>query len=259
MMEKPLQALIKGHDHNSRIITTDSVDCSIAYHGLEEMGASVEVFPNWWSLNSEDFKKYDLCVGGVFDCQYALKRLGVNNYAIPCYPDDLSLFFRHRNIEKSCVKGVISLIPLYDTIGHKFVKPVSPKKFNAFTTDNKDAFEALYGVDPDEEVYTADIVKFISEWRVYVRLNGVVRICNYAGDPRVFPNTTVIKTMIDSWAGPCCYALDVGVVGHRTALVEVNDFYAIGNYGLHPTEYAEMLILRWTQLTAIKRVHNESL
>ncbi len=252
--KKPLHALIKGHENNSRILSIDNVDSSIAYHGLEEMNASIDIVTNWWKFNSEEFKKYDLCVGGVFDCKYALKRIGVDNYDISCYPNDLSLFFKNRNIQKSRAKDIIPCMSLCNDIGHRFVKPVSPKKFNAFTTDNKDAIEALYNVDPDEEVYIADIVNFISEWRVYVQLNKIIRICNYAGNPQVFPNTTVIRNMIDSWAGPCCYALDVGVVGHRTTLVEVNDFYSIGNYGLHPSEYVEMLTLRWTELTAKKRV-----
>lgn len=251
--ETPIKALIKGHENDSRIISIDSVDSSIAYHGLEEMNASIDIEANWWKFNSEDFKKYDLCVGGVFDCKYAMKRLGVENYDISCYPDDLSLFFKNRNIQKSRVKNIIPYMSLCNDIGHRFVKPVSPKMFNAFTTNNKEAFESLYGVDSEEEIYTADIVHFISEWRVYVQSNKIVRVCNYAGNPQVFPNTTVINTMIDSWAGPCCYALDVGIVGYRTTLVEVNDFYAIGNYGLHPSEYAEMLTLRWTELTAKKR------
>ncbi len=55
--------------------------------------------------------------------------------------------------------------------------------------------------------------------------------------------------MIQSWAGPSCYALDVGIIGSVTALVEINDFYSIGNYGLGPKEYVEMLMLRWSQLT----------
>jgi len=30
-------------------------------------------------------------------------------------------------------------------------------------------------------------------------------------------------------------------------LVECNDFYSIGNYGLFPKKYAEMLIARWKE------------
>ncbi len=165
-MEKPITALIKGHENDSRILSMDRVDCSIAYHGLEEMGASIDIKTNWWSLNSEDFKKYDLCVGGVFDCRYALKRLGIHDYDIPCYPEDLSLFYKHRNIEKRRVKEIIPYMSLCNDVGHQFVKPVSPKKFSAFTTDNKEAFESLYTVDSEEkkEIYTADVVHFISEW-----------------------------------------------------------------------------------------------
>lgn len=45
-----------------------------------------------------------------------------------------------------------------------------------------------------------------------------------------------------------CYVLDVGLMDNKTTLVEFNDFYSIGNYGLFPDEYANMLMKRWSEL-----------
>ena len=55
--------------------------------------------------------------------------------------------------------------------------------------------------------------------------------------------------MMYDFQGPCCYVLDVGILYNgNTTLVEFNDFYSIGNYGLFPEIYAEMLVQRWTEL-----------
>lgn len=35
----------------------------------------------------------------------------------------------------------------------------------------------------------------------------------------------------------------------RTLLIEVNDGYALGNYGLSPKQYAEMTMNRWKEIT----------
>jgi hypothetical protein len=249
-MEK-IKALLSGQkniDGNVSVVTIKDVDCSIAYHGLEEIDAEVDLIPVWMSLYREDFEKYNVCIGGVRDCQWALHKMGITFYLIPCYPESLKIF-QDRSIEVISFHDLLKNMDYFYSHGHRFVKPVQPKRFQAFLTSNRDALDMLYNVEPDTQVYISDIVKFISEWRVYVKFNRIVRICHYSGNPLVFPNTVVIRAMIDAWTGPCCYALDVGVIGDRTSLVEVNDFYSIGNYGLFPGEYVEMLILRWAQIT----------
>ena len=48
---------------------------------------------------------------------------------------------------------------------------------------------------------------------------------------------------------PISYSLDVGVDDQGdTLLVEVNDCYALGNYGLDATTYTNMLYDRWKEI-----------
>jgi len=230
------KALIYGKD------IPHSVDCSIAFHGFEELDYDIIISNNWLSLNKNDFEQYSVCVGGVDVCRWALSKMGVKNYDIPCYPPQLKSYFS-REIE------IIKLKDLYKIKTKKFVKPIKPKHFQAFTTENRDNLSKLMGFDDDEQIYVCDIVNFESEWRVYVQNNQIKVICNYKGNPTSFPNTRVIENMIYDFQGPCCYVLDVGILyNSNTALVEFNDFYSIGNYGLFPEIYAEMLIQRWTEL-----------
>jgi hypothetical protein len=48
---------------------------------------------------------------------------------------------------------------------------------------------------------------------------------------------------------PVAYSIDVGVLADgRTALVECNDGFALGNYGVGARVYAEMHRDRWYQM-----------
>ena len=56
--------------------------------------------------------------------------------------------------------------------------------------------------------------------------------------------------MIDEYAeAPAAYALDVGLTKDgKTVIVEVNDGYSLGGYGLDPLLYAKLLSARWAQI-----------
>jgi hypothetical protein len=219
-----------------------TIDISSAFHGLEEMDAEITISDKWLNQDGEYFKQFDVCVSGVFDCRFALTKMGKRNFDIVCYPDDLTRFYG-RKIEKYKLLDVVK-----NKMKNKFIKPVFPKRFEAFVMSQDSQMLNIISLDEEELVYVSDIVKFESEWRVYVDENEIRVICNYKGDPCLFPNIDIISWMIKLYNGPCCYALDVGIVGEKTLLVEVNDFYSIGNYGLFPQKYVEMLIKRWKEL-----------
>ncbi|MDD5649395.1 MAG: ATP-grasp domain-containing protein [Candidatus Nanoarchaeia archaeon] len=231
-----------------------TVDCSIAFHGFEELACDITVFRDWLCFNKEEFEKFDVCVGGVNLCHWAFLKLGIKNYNISCYPEQLKDFF-HREINQVEVKKVIKEYPR-----NKFLKPIRPKQFQAFTT--KKMFNSknisLINLEEHEKIYVSELVDFKSEWRVYVNSKEIRNICFYKGDCCLLPDIKTIRTMIKVWKTcPCCYALDVGIVYNylkkkfETILVEINDFYSIGNYGLESVEYAKMLYLRWKEICSL--------
>ena len=56
-----------------------------------------------------------------------------------------------------------------------------------------------------------------------------------------------IKEFTDAPAG---YAIDFGVTADgKTVLIEVNDGYSLGSYGLMENFYAKLLSARWAELT----------
>ena len=68
------------------------------------------------------------------------------------------------------------------------------------------------------------------------------------------PDPGVIKRAVrDYKTAPAGYSLDFGVTDtDKTLLIEVNDGYALGSYGLFHVDYAKLLAARWAELTGTK-------
>lgn len=64
-------------------------------------------------------------------------------------------------------------------------------------------------------------------------------------------DAAVIEAAVAAFTdAPNGYAIDFGVTADgRTLLIEVNDGYSVGAYGLFFTDYAKLLAARWAQLT----------
>jgi len=138
-----------------------------------------------------------------------------------------------------------------------FIKPKDSQKL--FTGHWITCFADLIktaSVDPSTPLLVQDVVDFKSEWRVYVVKGKICRCCHYRGDPLMFPDGEVIQRMVtlyqESGEAPAAYGLDVGRVQDQTLLVEVNDGYALGNYGLSSIAYARLLTTRWNQVVGFE-------
>lgn len=75
-------------------------------------------------------------------------------------------------------------------------------------------------------------------------------IKHYMGNIRIFPDCTVIDAAIKDYANaPAGYSIDFGITaGGRTVLIECNDGWSLGNYGLNDVTYSTLLAKRWLQL-----------
>jgi hypothetical protein len=96
-------------------------------------------------------------------------------------------------------------------------------------------------------------VEFVAEWRYFVHKQQIVGVGHYAGDVFRHPDATVVRAAIDAYQAeaPIAYGIDFGVTADgRTWLVEVNDAFALGCYGLGAVEYAAMLEDRWQQVVS---------
>lgn len=134
-----------------------------------------------------------------------------------------------------------------------FVKPVQQKIFTGFVWDPADPRSRLnIAVCPDDTpVLRSDIIEFESEWRCFVRHDELVGVKHYKGDPSLGFDMGVLKRAIADGRGkmPAAHSLDIGLSRTgRTYLVEANEGYAIGSYGLTSLIYARFLEARWEEL-----------
>lgn len=74
---------------------------------------------------------------------------------------------------------------------------------------------------------------------------------HYWGDPLKFPSAEIIRFAIQDYASaPDAYGIDFGVTKEgKTLLIEVNDAWTLGCYGLEAHLYAKFLLTRWAQMT----------
>ncbi len=70
----------------------------------------------------------------------------------------------------------------------------------------------------------------------------------YRSDWRLNFNPTIIEQCLAGYTlVPTNYAIDFGVTDKlQTILIEVNDGYVLGSYGLFYFDYAKLLLARWS-------------
>jgi hypothetical protein len=184
----------------------------------------------------------------VFDKILELKN--VKYEKIDTYPKILHPFL-NREVKRSTIGEFRKEWDVSEDRPIKFMKPVAQKKFNGAVMKSILNWIPLAELPDDTEVYLSDPVKFISEYRIYVRDQRILTGKHYSGDWTVPVDRSVVESVIKSMEpeAPCAYSVDFGVLDNgKTSLVEFNDATSLGNYGLDSTRYAEMISARWTEI-----------
>jgi hypothetical protein len=113
-------------------------------------------------------------------------------------------------------------------------------------------------------VWVSEVVDGIrSEWRVFVKRGKIIGAKCYHGDSFYSPRGAFMNNCLNacnkSDEMPVAYALDIAVVERKrpnepwkNILIEANDSYALGCYGLPSVVYARFLEARWAQLFGVE-------
>jgi hypothetical protein len=164
-----------------------------------------------------------------------------------------------RKISKSILKDVIDNYSGEEV----FIKPIKTKLFDGMLVTKKDDFNYFKGYE-NEPVWISDKMDIASEWRVFVHDDKIVHWSNYSGDFTKLPDFNYVSMLRKYYTqqfdnAPRSYTIDVavlkdvedkniGFIKGRTDVVEFNDFWAIGSYGLDCVKYAEMLRDRYKEI-----------
>ena len=190
----------------------------------------------------------DMPVGSVAYVLDGLRRRGAAEPAVLNYPPALRPYL-HRNVWLSTLGQERGSDSWVKGAGHD--KPFTPGL--ATRPD-------LQALDPDCQVLASEPVRWLCEWRCYVaggRLLWRERYDPDGADDTPDLSPSAIDEMIAAYESdgmsPAGYALDVGVLSDgRTALVEVNDGYALGYYGrvspARACSYLDLLAARYAQM-----------
>jgi hypothetical protein len=188
--------------------------------------------------------------GGVGAVMRALARLGVPAPHVDGAPAELGPYFGRRVWQTT-----MGALRASDDGAPVFVKPLREAKL--FTGHVRDgsmrSLTMTAHVDDGVALLASEVVPFVTEYRCFVHRGRVVGAKHYGGDWRAPPpDFGVADAAAAAFAGaPVAYAIDLGVADDgRTLIVEVNDAFALGCYGLAPVPYARLVEDRWLELTA---------
>jgi hypothetical protein len=232
-------------------INTDSsgewanINCFAATDGFRQMGWEIVPFHSFPELPNHD--PADIVVSHIDHVEGALRALGCTVPPALDYPEELRPFLGRRMWQST-----INEVAADPSQWPVFVKPMlARKKFTGVLVRH---FRDLLGCGDQAEntpVWCAEPVNFVAEWRCFVRYGEVVAAQFYRGDWRAHFDPAVVEAAVAAYhTAPHAYALDIGLTNRgATLVIEVNEGYSVGSYGLPPLRYAKFLSARWAELT----------
>jgi hypothetical protein len=227
--------------------------CFAAWKGFGVKGYPLDFF-EWDELTGRHLplSRETLLVGGTVAVHIALKQIGVPIPTPLNVPEPL-LPFTGRKLWTTTLGAVRQP---FEAGGNDpmFVKPLAAaKEFAGMVISGATDLSRVRHLEDDLAVQASDPVAFVSEWRYFVLRSVVVGTAHYKGDCFIHPDAAAVRNAVSAHIGaPAAYGLDFGVTADgRTLLVEANDGFALGCYGIDPVIYAEMLEARWCEIVGI--------
>jgi hypothetical protein len=228
-----------------------NINMLTAYLGFVEKGYFIEFF-EYSQLATLNLDDDPIVVGGIPVVRGALERMGIVPPAIESVPQCLAAYARR----KTWVGVLGEARQAVDENRRVFVKPISQhlKLFNGQVVENYRDLAMTAALSSEHPVILSEPVAMQSEYRVFVLHGEIIGCRHYKGDFRLFPDFQVIDAAIRDFEGaPSGYGIDFAVTNMgETVLVEVNEGFALGCYGLPALRYSSIIEARWADFLAMK-------
>lgn len=219
-------------------------DVSCAMFGAIETGQRYRL-TSFEEVQSGKFNQLignNLFVGSVEFMKEVFSKVGIEDARVP----------KNSNREhKVMTLGEAKLISKNKSI---FIKPFDIKLFTGFVLDQM-IHTSISDVSDDSLVMVYDTFNspIKSEWRCYVHRNEVVDIRNYSGDIFTYPSHDYLGILLDKIDNeeefPVSYTIDIGILEYNTnVVIEYNDMWSIGNYGIPNDLYLRLLKDRYFEI-----------
>ncbi len=218
-------------------------------HGLWMQGVETVDFTSLEEIRTFTDLGPDVGVAGyISDVLTGLQVVGVNPPLLLDYPEELRGYLG-RTIYPSTF-GQIRDVPFDRPV---FIKPSHDHKL--FTglvwTGTHDQRMLMGPVQNNVPVWVSETVDFVSEYRTFILEGEILDCLRYKGDWSRAPLRPIVEQAVQKMGktAPVAYCLDFGVTEQgETLLVEANDSFSCGPYGLAPPQYACMIAARWREM-----------
>ncbi len=233
-------------------------DASCALYGAIETGETYRLtsFEEIQSGMLNNLLKQHVAVGSTEFMTEVFKQLGIENVRLP------------RNSNRKCEFITLEEAHARVAAGEKlFIKPVQIKLFSGLVLDGS-VYSCLRGLPDDTQImaYKPFSDQLLSEWRIYVERNQMVDARHYSGKLLLAPDGGYIHEVLNANKKefPVCYTIDIGILElpnygnifleeqehlmNENVVVEFNDMWAIGNYGVPNDIYLRLLKQRYFEI-----------
>jgi hypothetical protein len=219
-------------------------DAACAMYGAIETGREYKLvsFEEVESGKYNSLIKQNLFVGSVEFMKEVFSKVGKENTKLP------------RNSNREYVTMTLGNAKTFvkDSGLKIFIKPFDIKLFTGFVLD--EMVNMSIASIPDDTMVMAykvfpDLVR--TEYRCYIHRNKIADIRNYSGELFSFPDEKYIESVIESNKAdfPISYTIDIGILENgENVVVEYNDMWAIGNYGIPNDLYLRLLRDRYFEI-----------
>lgn len=242
-------------DNGMKIEIPHNVNFATAMYGFREMGA--EIVPYHMIDDIYDIvQREDIVVDYIDQCRIIFNKFGVTPY-LPDYPEALKDFLG-RKIWKDTIDSISRTEEKW-TAGY-FVKPIKGKAFVGKIIRDVSDLVGCGNHSENYEVLVSEPIDICAEWRCFITYDEIVDVRPYG---RIMDkkrksylysyDSAVLVEMLEAfkkWEDrPNACGMDICVTKDgRTLLVEMNDAYSLGCYGLPGIYYAKLISARWAQL-----------
>ncbi len=241
------------YDNEMQMDIPHHIDFANAMYGFREMGA--EIIPYHTISEIVDWvTREDIVLDYIAPCRYIFNKFGVDPY-LDYYPEVLKPFLG-RKIWRDTINNFSKDEEKWSK-GY-FIKPIKEKAFTGKIVRNIADLVGCGSCYEDYEILVSEPIEVVGEWRCFIRYDGILEISpygwseNYIGFQYHY-DWNIVNRMLEAFSTweerPAACSMDICVTKDgRTLLVECNDAYALGCYGLPDIYYAKLISARWSQL-----------
>lgn len=246
-------------DNGMQMEIPHSYNMANAMYGFREMGAEIVPYHLIDDIY-DDVRREDIVLDYIDQCNQIFGKFGVTPH-IPDYPDVLKPFLG-RKIWRDTINSISRNEEKWSA-GY-FVKPIRSKAFTGKIISSVADLVGCGNHSEDYEVLVSEPLNICAEWRCFITYDELIDVRPYGmlmdksrKSYLYHYDTEVLSAMMEAFVSwderPKACSMDICVTKDgRTLLVELNDAYALGCYGLPSIYYAKLISARWSQLLDVK-------